>query len=141
MRLLPGALIPLVMTSTLALAGPPPPINNGNFQFPGSVCSPGSTQSASVGMSDAWLGDEPFENPAVPPTRGVWLTPMLYHISRQDLRAHNRELQEQSAFFDGAGGWVGYKAGGFSLVGYAYQPVMRLEENSYLFGTTAVSPA
>ena len=141
MRSFPGALILLVVTSALAHADAPAPLNSGNFQFPGSVSSPGSTQSASLAMSDAWLGDEPFENPAVAPTRGAWLTPMLYHISRQDLRAHNRSLQEQSAFFDGAGGWVGYKAAGWSLFGYAYQPVMRLEENSYLFGPVTASPA
>jgi hypothetical protein len=141
MRLLPGALILLILTPALARAAAPPPLNSGNYQFPGAVSSPGSTTSASLGMSDAWLGDEPFENPAVPPQRGVWLTPMLYHISRQDLRAHNRSLSEQSAFFDGAGGWVGYHTGGWSLFGYAYQPVLRLEENSYLFGPVTVSPA
>ena len=141
MRLIPGALLFTLLGASAALAAPPPPLNSGLYQFPGAVYSPGSTQSGSVAMADAWLADEPFDNPAVPPTRIVSVSPMIYHISRQDLRASNRSLDEQSAYFDGAGSWVGFGKGKWSVFAYAHQPTLRLEDNSYLSGPIGLSPA
>ncbi len=134
MRRFPGSPILLLALAAPALAAPPPPINSSVFDFPGVFAAPASAVSASLGMSDVWLGDEPFENPAVYPVRGVRATPVLYHMSRQDLRAFNRSVSEQSAFFDGAGAWLGTRLGGVGLFGYFNQPVLRLEQNAYLAG-------
>src|SRR5690349_14701646 len=117
MRLLPGALIPLVLalaSTAFAAETLPPPLSSPDYHFPGAVASPGSAASAGVGMADAWLGEEPFENPALPAANRASLSPLLYHMSRQDLRGLNRGYTEQSAFFDGAGAWVGMHRGGLT---------------------------
>jgi hypothetical protein len=66
---------------------------------------------------------------------------MLYHISRQDLRGLNHSYSETSAFFDVAGGWIGAHKGEWGFFAYGHQPVFRREENAYLTGPLAASPA
>src|SRR5712692_928819 len=70
------------------------------FAFPGAPTSPPSAASAGVALADRWLGGQPFGNPALEAPRGAELSPAIVHISRQDLRAANRNFDEQSAFFD-----------------------------------------
>src|SRR6185369_16871340 len=114
MRIGPGALIlPLLTVLSTAAAAQtlPPPLSSPDYHFPGAVASPGSAASAGVGMADAWLGDEPFENPALTAKNRASFSPLLYHMSRQDLRGISRGYSEQSAFFDGAGAWVGVHRG------------------------------
>lgn len=91
-------------------------------------------------MADAWLGDEPFESPALPATNRASLSPLLYHMSRQDLRGLNRGYSEQSAFFDAAGAWVGMHRGGLTAFAYGHQPLLRLEENAYVTGPQSGVP-
>lgn len=143
MRWIPGALVPLIFASFSTLAGAdslPPPLTSPDYHFPGAVASPGSAASAGVGMADAWLGDEPFENPALPAANRASLSPLLYHMSRQDLRGLDRGYTEQSAFFDGAGGWVGVHRGSLTAFAYGHQPILRLEENAYVTGPQSGVP-
>ncbi|MEK7330175.1 MAG: hypothetical protein AAB113_05165, partial [Candidatus Eisenbacteria bacterium] len=72
----------------------------------------------------------------------VIASPALLRVSRQDLRADNRNYDETPAFFDGAGLAVGLPARGrlgFAL--YAFQPVLRFEDNAYSRGTGTPDPA
>ena len=143
MRIGPGALIlPLLIVLSAAAAAEslPPPLSSPDYHFPGAVASPGSAASAGVGMADAWLGDEPFENPARPATNRASFSPLLYHMSRQDLRGFNRGYNEQSAFFDAAGAWVGMHRGSLSVFAYGHQPILRLEENAYVTGPQSGVP-
>jgi hypothetical protein len=63
-------------------------------------------------------------------------------MSRQDLRAGNRNFDETPVFLDGAGLAVGLPAPGrLALALYAYQPVLRREENAFSSGTGTPNPA
>src|SRR5207249_4446694 len=73
------------------------------FLFPGSPSNATSAASAGVAFADRWLGDRPFDNPALETRRMVELTPLLEHISRQDLSAANRNFIETGAFVDVGG--------------------------------------
>ena len=110
------------------------------FLFPGSPSNATSAASAGVAFADRWLGDRPFDNPALETRRMVELTPLLEHISRQDLSAANRNFIETGAFVDVGGGWVGVPLGRAVLFGYGAQPVLRLEDNAFTRGTTAADP-
>jgi len=144
MRRIPGALVVLLLATPVANSfadSPPPPMTSSVYEFPGAVASPGSAASAAIALADAWLGDEPFENPALPAANRASFSPLLYHMSRQDLRGLNRKYTEQSAFFDGAGVWGGIHRHALTVFGYAWQPILRLEQNAYLTGPISGSPA
>ena len=126
-----GLACALCAGSSPAGAQVPSPITSELFPFPGSVRTAGSTASAAVALADRWLGDEPFDNPAVAPWRGAVLSPVLQRMSRQDLRAANRHFDEQGAFLDVAGGWMGNPIGNLGFALYGYQPVLRREENAF----------
>ena len=129
------------VASRAALAGPPAPLTPSLFAFPGATVGPASAASAGLALADRWLGDEPFSNPAVAPGLRVILSPALVRVSRQDLRADNRNVDETPAFFDGAGaalGLPGLGPLGFAL--YAFQPVLRLEDNAFTRGRAALDP-
>ncbi len=111
------------------------------FPFLGSPATPASAASAGVALADRWLGDLPYDNPAFTATRGLELSPALIHPSRQDLRAANRNYVETSGYLDGAGGWIAVPLKRLTLFGYASQPVLRFEDNSFTRGTVAVDPA
>src|SRR6266508_5954036 len=82
------------------------PLDPELFAFPGSPVSPGSAAAAATALATRWLGEQPFDNPALEARRGVELSPAVLHVSRQDLRAANRNFDETTAFVDGAGGWI-----------------------------------
>ena len=126
-----------------ALAAPPSPLNDVLWAFPGAGAAPGSAMSAAFALSDRWLGAQPFDNPAALPRRGVVASGVLQRLSRQDLRAQNRQFDEQGAFIDFGGGWLSVPVGGLGLVAYAYQPVLRLESNAFARGEVGgpVQPA
>src|SRR6266571_3972715 len=109
------------------------------FPFPGAHTSPGSGASAALALADRWLGDEPFANPSASRPRTLVLSPVLLHVSRQDLRVDNRRFDEQSAFIDAAGGWFGFEQGGLGVALYGYQPVVRVEDNAFQRGTGLLS--
>ena len=109
------------------------------YPFPGAHESPGSAVSAGLALADRWLGEEPFANPAASRRYVLTLTPAILHVSRQDLRADNRRYEETAAFFDAAGGWFGMERGRIGLALYAYQPVLRVEDNAFVRGPALVS--
>ena len=111
------------------------------FAFPGSLAIPAGAASAGVALADRWLGDQPFDNPAFSARRGVELSPALVDISRQDLRAANRNYVETGAYVDAAGGWASMPLGRATLFAYGSQPVLNLDENSFNRGTATVDPA
>ncbi len=111
------------------------------FPFPGHPASPAAAASAGLALADRWLGDQPFDNPAFAGPRGLELSPALIHVSRQDLRAANRNYDETAGYLDGAGGWIALPLGRATLFAYGSQPVLRFEDNSFTRGTTAIDPA
>lgn len=146
MRGTPAApIIPLVTIAVaLAIAASPAraaTLDRTLFMFPGSLAIPAGATSAGMALADRWLGDEPFDNPAFSSRRGVELSPALVDVSRQDLRAANRNYVETGAYLDGAGGWIALPLGRATLFAYGSQPVLNLDDNSFTRGTTAVDPA
>jgi hypothetical protein len=125
----------LILGAATAHAQLPTSISQALYAFPGSHPSPGSAQSAGLGLADRWLGDEPFDNPAAARPYTLALSPLLLHVSRQDLRADHRSYDETSAFFDAAGGYFSMEKGKLGLSLYGYQPVLRNEDNSFLTGS------
>ena len=107
-RCLFRAACPLLLALIVApvAAAPPEPIDPTLFPFPGAVVGPGSAASAGMALADRWLGDEPLSNPAVRLGREVVLSPALLHMSRQDLRADNRNFDETPVFLDASSGWM-----------------------------------
>jgi hypothetical protein len=124
-----------------AHAVPPSPINGLLFGFPGFSTAPGSARSASLAGSDRWLGDEPYDNPAGAGRRALTLTPVLQRVSRQDLRAENREYDETSGFLDILGGWASVMSGTWSVSIYLNEPLLRHEKFAYTRGVNSVQPA
>jgi len=130
-----GVLVSMVLLATAATASAqaPSPIDPNLFAFPGAFESPASGISAGVGLADRWLGDEPFSNPAAPPAGHVTASPALLHLSRQDLRAGNRNYDETGAFFDGAGAAISLERVPVWL--YFHQPNLRFEDFAFIRGT------
>jgi len=112
----------------------PAPLGAPDFTLPGALNGPGSAASAALALSDRWLGDTPFDNPAVGGAAKLALTPTLQRMSRQDLRANNREFDEQPLFVDAAGGWIGVDLLGVGWTLYASQPLVRLEDHAFIRG-------
>jgi hypothetical protein len=135
----------VALSSLAAIARPatsalPEAVSQYLYAFPGGRTMPGSASSAALALADRFLGEEPFANPAVARPRILALSPALVRVSRQDLRADNRNYDEQPAFIDAAGGWFGWASGRFGLALYGYQPELRLEDNAFSRGTDLASP-
>jgi hypothetical protein len=131
----------LFVTAASAFAEPPSPIIPSLFAFPGQVLNPASARSAGLALSDHWLGDEPYLNPAAQSRREVVVTPELVRMSRQDLRAGNRNYDETPAFIDGAAGAISIPWGGTSFSLYGHQAGLRLEDNAFSVGPSGSIPA
>jgi hypothetical protein len=140
---LAGLTFALLIVPTLVAAQPPAPIDATLYAFPGSVVGPASGASAGLALSDRWIADEPFDNPAVPRTSRLTVSPMLLRVSRQDLRAENRNYDESPAFLDVAGASIAYPWSGLTFALYASQPALRLEDNAFERGEAGgpVQPA
>ncbi len=142
------AVRPTVLAACLAAliapsapAAPPPPLGTTLFAFPGATTNPATAASAGLVLADRWLGDDPAWNPSAAPGSMVRLSGLVLHVSRQDLRAGNRNYDETPAAFDGAGFAAGLPARGrFALSAYAFQPVLRRETSAFSRGTGAVDP-
>jgi len=128
----------LLLAAAPARAQLPTTISPELFAFPGAHPSPGSAASAALALADRWLADEPFDNPAAARPYTLALSPLLLHVSRQDLRADHRSYEETSAFFDAAGGYFSAQGGAIGIALYGYQPVLRLEDNAFLAGSLLV---
>ena len=125
----------LVLAAGPARAQLPTTVAPDLFPFPGAHFSPGSALSAGRAVADRWLGDEPFDNPSASRKSTLELTPLLFHVSRQDLRADHRNYSETSAFFDAAGGSFSLEKGNVGVALYGYQPVLRREDNAFVTGS------
>ncbi len=136
--------VALALSAAAAWAQPPTPLDlAGYYPFPGAVQGPASAVSAGLALADRWLGDEPFDNPSAPAAREVSLSPVFLRVSRQDLRAHNSQFDETSGFLDAAGGRLSWPVGRVALSLYAYQPVLRREDNAFTRGRPgeSITPA
>jgi hypothetical protein len=137
------ALGAIAMTGRSAGAQPLSPIAPALFAFPGGTVNPASGASAGTGGADRWLGDEPFDNPAAPAVRRVLLSPTMLRVSRQDLRADNRNFDDQEVFFDLSGAALGLGPRVPVWV-YVQQPTLRFEDYVFSRGTgidPSVTPA
>jgi hypothetical protein len=131
----------VVTPAGAAMAGAPTPLEPSQFAFPGWFETPATARSAGLALADRWLGEEPFANPAVAPGHRLIASPALLRVSRQDLRAHNRDYDETAGYFDGAGAALGLSSGerlGLSL--YSFQPLLRSEDNAYSRGLATPDP-
>jgi hypothetical protein len=144
MRPIPAVLVPALLASFVAgAAAQPSPLSGGLFAFPASNPSPATASSAALGLADRWLGEIPFDNPALAARRTGGASGILHRVSRQDLRADNRQYDEQPLFVDPAAAWVELPAGPVRLSAYGWLPVLRREDNSFLRGEPGgpVAPA
>jgi hypothetical protein len=127
-----------------ARAGAPPPLSNPAYGFPlpGDFATPGNAASAGLALSDRWLGESAYENPAASVKQGVEISPLFQRVNRQDLAARNRSIDQTQGFVDAAGVSLSLPLPlkHWGLVLYAWQPVLRLEEQGYQAGSL-VSPA
>ena len=122
----------LIGAASVSRADTPSPLGLARFlAFPGALPGPASAASAGLGLADRWTGDEPFDNPAASPERGVLAAPVLQRVKRQDLTADYRNYDETAGYFDFAGGRLSLPVRGFGVTLYAGQPVLRREEQSF----------
>lgn len=112
------------------------------FGFPGATGNPAAAASAGLALSDRWLGEDPFDNPAASLGFAAQASGALLHVSRQDLRADNRNYDETPAFFGASGLVVSLpQRGRIGLALYACQPVLEKESNAFSRGTATPNPA
>lgn len=118
-----------------ARAAAPPPLDApGRFVFPATATSAGDAVSAGLARADRWLGETPFDNPAVAAAPGVVLSPLALHGSRQDLSAANREFEQTFVLLDFAGASLTVPIRGVTASLYAWQPLIRRDEVSFTLG-------
>ena len=121
---------------------PPPPLGDPTFGFPvpGDYVTPATAATAGLALSDRWLGKSIYENPAAIVPKGVEVSPLFQRTSRQDLSSQNREFEQTFGYLDLAGFALSWPARQWGLVLYGWQPVLRLEEQTYTTGPQ-VAPA
>src|SRR5262245_14170009 len=132
----------IAMAGRSAQAQPPAPIDPKLFAFPGSTEDPPTAATAGMALSDQWLADEPFFNPATPGARRVIVAPTIFRVSRQALRAENRNFDDNAMFFDLSGAAVGLPYVPVWI--YVHQPALRFEDFVFNRGTIndpSVTPA
>jgi len=122
----------LLVTSSDAGAQLPPPLLGAAwlYPFPGALPGPTCAVSAGLGLSDRWLGEEPFDNPAAAPARGIMVAPVFQRVKRQDLPA-GYDYDEIEGYLDLAGGWLSLPVRGVGVTLYAFEPVLRLEDQAF----------
>lgn len=129
----------LLTLGWIALAGrsvqaqPPSPLDPTLFAFPGGTLNPPSAASAGLAGADQWLGDEPFYNPSTRAGRQVSISPTMLRVSRQDLRADNRNFDDNPLFFDLSGAALAIP--GTPVWIYVFQPGLRFEDFVFNRGT------
>ena len=114
----------------------PPPLANPAFGFPipGDYVTPATAATAGLALSDRWLGRAAYENPAAIVPKGVEVSPLYQRTSRQDISSSNREFDQTFGYIDLAGFSLSLPTGKWGLVLYGWQPVLRLEEQTYTAG-------
>lgn len=121
----------LLATASEAGAQLPAPLGRDRlYSFPGAVPGPASAASAGLGLSDRWLGETPFDNPAAAPLRGIMVAPVFQRVKRQDLPA-DYDYDEIAGYLDLAGGWLSLPVRGVGVTLYAFEPVLRFEDAAF----------
>lgn len=134
----PWLALPFLMLASTAAAQPPALIGSPLYAFPGGFLNPVTTVSAGRALADAWLGESPYGNPAAPIASVAEIHAQMSHVSRQDLRAANRNYDETWGFFSGGGIAGGIRVSDrLGVWGYASRPESRIEENAFTAGTAA----
>jgi len=124
--------IVLAVAVSVSRAEPPAPLDVARlYPFPGALPGPASAVSTGLALAGRWLGDEPFENPAAAPARGVMVAPVFQRGKRQDLPADYRNYDEIAGYLDLAGGWLSLPLRGVGVTLYAFEPVLRLEDAAF----------
>jgi hypothetical protein len=100
------------------------------YPFPGAIPGPACAASAGLGLSDRWLGEAPFDNPAAAPARSIMVAPVFQRVKRQDLPA-DYDYNEIEGYVDLAGGWLALPVYGVGVTLYAFEPVLRLEDAAF----------
>jgi len=120
----------------------PPPLGIPTFGFPipGDYVTPSTAASAGLALADRWLGKSVYENPAAIVPGGVEVSPVFQRTSRQDISSVNRDFTQTAGYIDLAGFSLSVPTGKWGLVLYGWQPVLRLEEQTYTAGPL-VAPA
>lgn len=128
-----------LVLASLAHAAAPPPLSNPAYGFPlpGDFPAAASAASAGLSLADRWLGESPYENPAADVKSGLEVSPLFQRVSRQDLTSRNRDVDQTVGYPDLAGGSIGLPWKGLGITLYAWQPVLRLEEQVYSSGPLA----
>jgi hypothetical protein len=131
-----AAMLPVLtaLAAGPAAAQPPSPLGSDLFAFPGAFGAPSSAATAGLAFADRWLGDTPFDNPAVARRGAYAVTGALMRMSRQDLRVDNRNFDEQDLFIDFGGGYFAFPVSAATVSVYAVQPVLRREETAFTRG-------
>ena len=131
-----------VPLSPVRAQAPPPPLGIATFGFPvpGDYVTPATAATAGLALSDRWLGKSIYENPAAIVPKGVEVSPLFQRTSRQDISSQNRDFSQTFGYFDIAGASISFPMGRWGLVLYGWQPVVRLEEQTYTAGPL-VAPA
>jgi len=124
------AVVLLAMASDAGAGLPAPLGDDWLYSFPGALPGPASAVSAGLGLSDRWLGEEPFDNPAAAPARGIMVAPVFQRVKRQDLPA-DYDYNEIEGYLDLAGGWLSLPVRGVGVTLYAFEPVLRLEDAAF----------
>src|SRR5947207_11738661 len=134
--------VALACVCPAARAAAPPPLSNPvyGFPLPGDYAAAANATSAGLALADRWLGSSAYENPAARVPQGIELSPLFQRVSRQDLSSENRDFEQTSGFPDFAGASLSFRTKSWGLVLYAWQPVLRLEEQGYSAGPL-VAPA
>lgn len=137
-RFVVPVVLALSLTAPAVAFAQPAPILPDLFPFPGAFRGPDDGASAGVGFADRWLGDEPFDNPAADPGTGVRVTPQMLLVSRQDLHANNRDVDDGGPAFDLAGARGSLRLGTLALSAFVSQPVMRVDNIAFTIGRAAI---
>lgn len=145
-RLITPSVVALLLCALAPLpaahAGAPAPLSNPAYGFPlpGDYVAAANAASAGLALADRWLGESSYENPASRMPKGLEVSPLFQRVSRQDLASDNRNIEQTLGYPDLAGASLSLPGRNWGLVLYAWQPVLRLEQQAYSAGPL-VSPA
>ncbi len=126
----------LALACPVARAAAPAQLSNPNYGFPlpGDFAGPANATSAGLALADRWLGSSGYENPAASLPMRLELSPLFQRVNRQDLASRNRDFIQTRGYPDMAGLSLSLPTRGWGLLLYAWQPALRMEQQSYSAG-------